>query len=62
MVLKPYLTLNYNCLNKKQKQPPEVFFRKTCSQKLCKVHRKTPVPESFSVTLLKTRLDTGDLL
>ena len=30
-----------------QKQPPELFFEKRCSQKFCKIHRKTPVPESF---------------
>ena len=29
-----------------QKQPPEVFYKKTCSQKFHKIHRKTPVPES----------------
>ena len=28
-----------------QKQPPEVFCIKRCSQKFCKIHRKTPVPE-----------------
>ena len=42
-----------------QKQPPEVFYKKRCSQKFPKIHRKTPVPESFflivakNVTLLK---------
>ena len=30
---------------KKQKQPPKVFFKKRCSQKFRKIHRKTPVPE-----------------
>ena len=30
-----------------QKQPTEVFFVKRCSQKFHKIHRKTPVPESF---------------
>ena len=29
------------------KQPPEVFFMKRCSQKLCKIHRKTSTPESL---------------
>ena len=28
-------------------QPPEVFCKKMCSQKFCKIHRKTPVPKSF---------------
>ena len=30
-----------------QKPPPEVFFNKRCSKKFCKIHRKTPVPESL---------------
>ena len=30
-----------------EKQPPEVFFKKRCSQKFFKIHRKTPVPESL---------------
>ena len=30
-----------------QKQPPEVFYSKRCSQKLHKIHRKTHVPESL---------------
>ena len=30
-----------------QKQPPEVFCKKRCSQKFRKIHRKTPVPESL---------------
>ena len=29
-----------------QKQPPEVFCKKKCSQKFCKIHRKTPVPKT----------------
>ena len=28
-------------------QPAEVFFKKKCSQKLRKIHRKTLVPESL---------------
>ena len=28
-----------------QKQPPEVFCKKRCSQKFRKIHSKTPVPE-----------------
>ena len=30
-----------------QKQPLEVFCKKWCSYKFCKIHRKTPVPESI---------------
>ena len=26
-----------------QQQPPQVFWRKRCSQEFCKIHRKTPV-------------------
>ena len=29
------------------KQPPEVFYVKSCSQKFDKIPRKTPVPESL---------------
>ena len=32
---------------KLQKQPPEVFYVKSCSEKLHKIHRKTLVPESL---------------
>ena len=47
-----------------QKQPPEVFCKKRCSQKFHKIHKKTPVPESLfnkvaglrPATLLKKRL------
>ena len=34
-------------LFKIQKQPLEVFCKKTCSLKLCKIHMKTPAPESL---------------
>ena len=30
-----------------QKQPPEMFCKKRCSQKFHKIHKKTPVPESL---------------
>ena len=30
-----------------QKQPPEAFCKKICSWKFHKIHRKTPVPETF---------------
>ena len=29
-----------------QKQPPELFYRKSCSEKFCNIHTKTPVLES----------------
>ena len=31
-----------------QKQPPEVLFKKNCSQKFCNIHRKTPMGSLFS--------------
>ena len=37
--------LTKNCIL--QKQPPELFYEKRCSYKLHKIHKKTPVPESF---------------
>ena len=33
--------------NQKQKQPPEVFCKKRCLYKFCKILRKTPMPESL---------------
>ena len=47
-----------------QTQPPEAFCKKMCSWKFHKIHRKTPVPETFfnkaaglrPATLLKKRL------
>ena len=52
------------CLH--QKQPSEVFYKKWCSSKFRKCHRKTPVLESFlmkfqawrSTTLLKRDSNT----
>ena len=35
-----------NSIAIKQKQPPEVFCKKKCSQKFGKIHKKTPVLES----------------
>ena len=35
----------------RQKQSPEVFCEKTCSEKFRKLHRKTPVLESFLIEL-----------
>ena len=37
-----------------QKQPPEVFYEKKCSYKFHKIHKKTPVPESFLIKLRAT--------
>ena len=30
-----------------RKQPPEVFYKKRCSEKFRKIYRKTPVPGSL---------------
>ena len=38
---------NKETLKQKQKQPPEVFCKKRCSQKFHKTHRKTPAPDLF---------------
>ena len=36
------------CKRRKQPpEPPEVFYKKRGSQNFCKIHRKTPVPESL---------------
>ena len=51
------------------KQPPELFCKKRCSQKCRKIHRKTPLPESLfnkvgglrPATLLKRDSGTGVL-
>ena len=32
-------------IDSSRKQPSEVFCNKWCSEKFCKIHRKTPVPE-----------------
>ena len=31
----------------RQKQPPEMFYKKICSKKLYKIHRKTSVTQSL---------------
>ena len=38
---------NVNDADEGQKQPPEVFCKKKCSQKFCKIHGKASVPESL---------------
>ena len=53
-----------NIYNKAEKQAPEMFCKKRCSQKFRKINRKTPVPEpqtfnkvpGQACTLLKQRL------
>ena len=50
-----------------QKQPPEVFCKKDCSQKFRKIHRKTTVPEPLLIglrtaTLSKRNSGTGVFL
>ena len=45
----PTLTINWNYTKPctVQKQPPEVFYRKMCSEKFRKIQSKTTVPESL---------------
>ena len=54
------LKVTHYLLNQEiEKQPPEMFFKKRCSKKFRKIHRKTPVPGSLfyrPATLLKMRL------
>ena len=45
-----------------QKQPPEVFYKKRCSDKFHKIHRKTPVSESFFNKVAGLRPGTGVFL
>ena len=40
----------------KQKQPPEVFFKKRCYQKFCKIHRKVIRVSSERETIKKETL------
>ena len=41
-----------------QKQPPEVFCKKRCSQKFRTIHRKTPVLESLVLINLQIKKET----
>ena len=41
--------MQWNGAINKQKQLPEVFYRKRCFYKFCKIHRKTLVPESLFI-------------
>ena len=41
------------CTDLLQKQPPEVFYVKKCSEKFRKIHRKTPVPEPQACNFIK---------
>ena len=51
-------------MDDQQKQPTEVFCKKRCSWKFCKIHKKTPVPENpakfLKTTFLQNR--SGQLL
>ena len=38
---------HFLCSVKCQKQPPEVFYKKRCSEKFRKIHRKTPKACNF---------------
>ena len=42
-----------------QKQPPEEFFKKRCSYKFRKIHKKTLVPESGLSLQLYLKKDSG---
>ena len=45
---RPHLVCHFTVpLSEFQKQPREVFYKKRCSQKFHKIHRKTPVPKSL---------------
>ena len=68
---KMYATTKGNGNRVWQKQLPEVFCKRMCSQKFLKIHRKTTVPESFFLnkvagphpaTLLKKDSGTGAFL
>ena len=37
----------YICFELFEKQPTEVFYKKSCSENFHKIQRKTPVPESI---------------
>ena len=43
-------------LERIQKQPPEVFYKKCCPYKFCNIYKKTPVFESQACNLIKMRL------
>ena len=38
---------NLTVIGRRQKQPPEVYYRNKCSYNFRKIHWKRPVPESF---------------
>ena len=42
-----YHKITFKMSQNLQKQPPEVFYWNRCSQKFCKIRRKTPVSESL---------------
>ena len=53
-------------ISRRQKQPPEMFYEKSCSSKFLNIHRETPVLESLfkkaaglKETLLKRDSNTG---
>ena len=48
-----YKTVDCRFTLKRQKQSSEVFYKKRCSKKLCKIYRKAP---SARASLLKKRL------
>ena len=46
-IVKIYMVKFSKTTFNRPKQPMEVLFRKRCSKKFHKIHRKTPVPESL---------------
>ena len=42
-----------NVIKHMQKQSPEMFCKKRCSQKFCKIHRKIPVPDYLACNFIK---------
>ena len=44
-------SINFCVLNSNKRSRPEEFCKKRCSKKFSKMHRKTPVPESFLIKL-----------
>ena len=41
-----------NFIKKIKKQPSKVFYKNSCSQNFCNIHRKTPVQESLFVKVI----------
>ena len=44
-----FIRVFFSCTYFTQNQPPNVFFKKSCSEKFRNIHRKTPVLETPTV-------------